>query len=761
MAICAATALLVCVLEILHLPPVRPELSDAELRLQDHYFLTRNYLWPNGAWKNSSFNDIVLVSVDNESARRIGLGDPQHWPKKVFAALIKKLRAANADVIVLDVPLEASSDYKVEGSAPDLGSEKQPSKVNSNDTKDGDSDSQYLIDELKNSKNVVLSSGLDKSLVNYSGASRDDSPVLLRSPGAAFIDAVGEDSGSVGNDVIMADADGLVRHGMMLFDQLGPSFYKSIALRVMEKKVGARSIVDDHGTVYLRDRLMPINVRINFGGPPGSFRIIPLWRALEWEKHAQHGLFSSGTSSLANSSAMSDATLAAQNPFKNKIVLIGMIDPSLLAGTRERVAYGSSISSYLTPVAPPPTPMTGVEIQANLIANTLSKNFLAEPDQWELLLVIFFVGLLVGRLLGKCAYRPWLSLAVMGLFSLLWLALSFYTFVVFKILIPVMVPLAGVAWPSAIAVLLDQHFKIKREKAKQTKLFRSLAAKPLANEIERRLLAELGLTGKLMNVTVLACQLRDFSLTIDGRSPEIILQSLNECLGEMMTSIGEHGGLVERVWNCGVIGLWGAPIAMDEPAQALAAAKCIGDMRLRLKRLDGSDQINSKSPFGLTCSINTGDAICGTIDAGSRDSSLVQYGALGPSVDLAMQLDSLNSQYGTTCILGYSTAKLLEQQADLRELDRIQIGAHDQNQSIFEFLSVDGALPGLLEEAMDLFRQGRIAFEDGRFREAEQLFTTGLSMVPGDKPTTIMLERCRNVLAKSDKPTSETRSTSL
>jgi adenylate cyclase len=265
-----------------------------------------------------------------------------------------------------------------------------------------------------------------------------------------------------------------------------------------------------------------------------------------------------------------------------------------------------------------------------------------------------------------------------------------------------------------------------------------------------------------MNVTLAACQLRDFSLNIDGRSPEIVLQSLNECLGEMMTSIGEHGGLVERVWNCGVIGLWGAPIAMDETAQALAAAKCVGDMRLRLKRLSGNDQNNSKSPFGLTCSINTGDAICGTIDAGSRDSSLVQYGALGPSVDLAMQLDSLNSQYGTTCMLGSSTAKLLEQQAELRELDRIRIGADDHNQSIYELLSVDGALPGIFEEGMDLFRQGRIAFEDGRFREAEQLFTTGSSMVPGDKATMIMLERCRNVLAKSDKPTSETsRSTSL
>jgi CHASE2 domain-containing sensor protein/class 3 adenylate cyclase len=752
LGICAAIAVVVCILEVLHLPPLHPELSDAELRLQDHYFLLRNYLWPNGSWKTLAYNDIVLVSVDSESARRVGLSDNQQWRKKIYASLVKKLREAHADVIVLDVPLDVTSELKSDfGKAPP-GESAKPSIIVATDTANGESDSEFLIYELTNSKNVVLTSGIDRGPANNFGASRDDSLVLLRSPGTPFVDAVGEDSGSIGNNVIVADSDGIVRHGTMLFDQLGPSFYKSIALRVIEKKIGARSIVDDHGTVYLRDRLMPANVRINYAGPPGSFRVIPLWRALEWEKHAQHGWFSGVDNLPSDAVAPGAQNLLAQNPFKNKIVLIGMFDPAASESSRERSTYGSSVSNFLTPAAPPPTPMVGVEIQANLIANTLHRTFLAEPDQWELLLLIIFVGLLVGRVLGFCAYRPWLSLAAMGLISILWLAVSFYAFVAMKILIPVVVPLIGAAWPATALVLLDQHYKIKREKAKQIKLFRSLAARPLANEIERRLLAELGLTGKLMNVTVAACQLHDFSLDITERSPEIVLQSLNECLAEMMASIGANGGLVERVWNCGVIGLWGAPIAMDQSAQVAAAAKCMGDMRQRLRRLNNNEQNSSKSPYGLTCSINTGEAICGTIDAGSRDSSLVQYGALGPTVDLAMRLDLLNSKYGTTCIIGAATAKLLEDQAELRELDRLTLGANEENQSVYELLSVDGALPGIFEESMDLFRQGRTAFEDGHFREAKQLFATALSMVPNDKATAIMLERCRNVLSKSDQP---------
>ncbi|HEY9730726.1 MAG TPA: CHASE2 domain-containing protein [Drouetiella sp.] len=818
MAICVAVAAVICVLEICHCPPVHPELSDAELRLEDHYFLLRNYLWPNGGWRSPAVKDVVLISVDQESAQKLGIADVHQCPKKLFASLLKTLEEAEADVVVLDAALDAttraitadttsgegrkarmtpadtapavagkvrttsadtapavarkvrttSADtaHAVAGKASTTSADtghgeagkarssasettngvELRSAANGPDTasgEDGNADNNALLEELRHAKNVVLSSGLDRGPATE--GAHGESLVLLRSPGAPFIEAVGEDSGSVGNNVIIADSDGMVRRGTMLFDQLGPAFYKSLALRVVEKKVGARSIVDDHGTVYIRDRLVPAVVRINYAGPPGSYRAIPLWRALSWKEHAQHGWFET------ISGPAGESTEAAQNPFQHKVVVIGIFEPFMPGMSQQRYSYGSSVSNFLTPAAPPPTSMNGVEIQANLITNVMHRTFLSEPDQWEMLLLILFVGILVGRILARCAYRPFLSLSAMALLTALWLSISFYAFASLRILIPVVVPIAAVAWPATIIVLLDQYFKIKREKAKQTKLFRSLAAKPLANEIERRLLAELGLTGKLMNVTIAACQLHDFSQELEGKAPEQVLQILNQCLGVMMATIGEHGGLVERVWNCGVIGLWGAPIAMDESAQVAAAAQCIGDMRARLKRLDSSSEnsTRSPSPFGLTCAINSGDAICGTIDAGSRDSSLVQYGALGPTVDLAMQLDSFNRQYGTTCIVGPGTARFLAE-GEARELDRVVVGANNQHQSVYELLSVNGALSGLHEEAIEIFRQARRAFEDGRFREAEQLFVTAADMMPGDKATTLMLDRCRSLLSKSE-----------
>jgi adenylate cyclase len=223
----------------------------------------------------------------------------------------------------------------------------------------------------------------------------------------------------------------------------------------------------------------------------------------------------------------------------------------------------------------------------------------------------------------------------------------------------------------------------------------------------------------------------------------MILQHLNECLALMMQAVGENGGLVERIWNCGVIGLWGAPIEMDETAQATKAAACVIDINKRLQLFQQSAQQRAST---FTCAINTGEAICGTINAAARDSILTHYGALGPCVDGAIQLEAQNITYGTTCTVGAKTATLLAEKFELRELDQKDICGNTE--SVFEFVSANGPLGGVREEAMEVFRRGRKAFTEGRISDAEQLFVTSLGMLPNDRPSMVMLQKCRELLDK-------------
>jgi hypothetical protein len=112
-------------------------------------------------------------------------------------------------------------------------------------------------------------------------------------------------------------------------------------------------------------------------------------------------------------------------------------------------------------------------------------------------------------------------------------------------------------------------------------------------------------------------------------------------------------------------------------------------------------------------------------------------------------LETLNPSYGTTFMLGPATAALVQESFEVREIDRLKLGRRETAQSIYELLPWEGSLPGALEEAMALFKQGRGALEEGRVQEAEQLFSTSLRMVPHDKPTMIMLDRCREIIGKA------------
>src|SRR4030095_7918462 len=304
-------------------------------------------------------------------------------------------------------------------------------------------------------------------------------------------------------------------------------------------------------------------------------------------------------------------------------------------------------------------PMSGVELESNMVANILSARYLSEPETWEHVLIIMFVALLFGRIFAGLHGRPFSMLSAVVLFAAIWLVDAFLCFAYLNCLIPVMVPIFGVAFPAFLLVVTDQNVFAFRERRRHTRLFRALASDRLANEIDRRALGELGLEGKSATVTCLVCQLRDFNSITAGRSPTVVISMVNQCLREIIGSTYEHSGVINRVWGQGVQALWGAPIPMQETSQVRLAANCCLDIKRRLAELSerwrregliDSPEVSVLAHFG----INTGAAVCGQIGTESH----TEYGALGEDVDLAVRFESVGPQYSTSCVVGARYAEL-------------------------------------------------------------------------------------------------------
>jgi adenylate cyclase len=130
-----------------------------------------------------------------------------------------------------------------------------------------------------------------------------------------------------------------------------------------------------------------------------------------------------------------------------------------------------------------------------------------------------------------------------------------------------------------------------------------------------------------------------------------------------------------------VMAIWNAPA--DDPdhvANACAAA-------LACKR--ASDELNAaferegwsayKTRFGL----HTGEAVVGNIGSDDR----MNYTVLGPAVNLAARLESLNKSYGTAVLVSEAVARRAAGPFAFRQVDTIRPKGFADTVRVFELLS--------------------------------------------------------------------------
>jgi len=728
LAVCFLVGVAVLSIECFNIPLLSDYLSALENSVTDHFIRFRDGLESYKEKRAMETNSVVLVTLDPESARRLGLSSKQPWSRALFARLLDQLAKGGAEVIGFDVDLEEPSGESIHSKA-DL--------IQKLDKDDG-----ILCEVFKKSKNIVVSTNVDTADISTNSKSKP----RVHAPYEPFVVSLGADGACLGNAYICVDRDGLVRKASLVFEKFGHStaFYKSFALRVAEKYLGARSMVDQgHDRVFLKDRIYPSEFRINFAGGKGSFTTIPLWRALDWQKHFQ----SSSTIQKAAGTS-SDTT---NSPFLHKVVLVGFGESSFMDTTSNQPRQAALYeSSYATPVSEFDNRMPAMEIQANIVSNLVSGKCLPPPSRWKMIIAVMIAALACGQVLGVLVGRPLSSFLAIAGISIAWFATSFFLFLNFGQVIPVVVPIAAVVLPCWLLVLADQNFYFFRDRRRHTRLFRSMTAKHIARQIDRAQLAELGLDGKRCQVTVMVCRVRDFMDQVDPLPPDRIFQIFNDCLGIMVNEVFEHRGIVDRIASYGVIAFWGAPLPLQGNEQAKHAAQCALSIKDKINNYCET-QTDDLASLALrsSCGIETGEAFCGTIDAGSRDTQFAQYSVMGDPVEQALALEALNKTYGTSFLLGEGAARLVEDTLEVRQIDSITFNGSGEKQSVFELLTTRGSLPAAMEEAIAIYRNACQCFAQGDIKEAEQMFSTILKMVPSDQPTSIMLKRCRELLNDS------------
>jgi adenylate cyclase len=696
---------LICLLFLALLASGRAE--PLRLRALDALFTT-------AATPSPSRGRLAIVYIDQKSIdyfqRTQAIGWP--WPRDAYALITSYLCRAGARAVVFDALFSEPSVFR-----------------------------QQFDDDAAFGRAQFECGRVYQTLLFHRQAKggAPNSPEQMRLLGARALKLEGAQASSIGrwNDVTMPipellgtaaglgainltpDPDGICRRMQLLYGA-GSHLYPALPLAVFlgleasgleasGLKGGAQERLRLAGGVLTaRGRSIPVDangqllVNYHAGAPyPATSAVAVIQAAVDLDQ---------------NRAPMLDPSL-----FKDKVVLVG----ARAAGLYDLRA---------TPLA---EALPGVEIQATVLDNLLSADFLRAAEPWLSALTLaaaVALGaagclLLPGTLAGTLAS---------GLVAAALLAASFALFRR-NLWLDASLPLAALAATWAWCALVNFYCE-GREKRHIRRAFSHYLSPELVEEISRRPGA-LALGGTRRELTVFFSDLAGFTSISERLSPEELVALLNRYLDLMSAIILEAGGTIDKYEGDAVMAFWGAPVAVpDHAARACLAALAQREAALRLAGELASEGL---PPLSVRMGLNTGPAVVGNMGGRTR----FNYTAMGDTVNLASRLEGANKAYGTGIMISEETRRQAGSAVVARELDLLRVKGKTEPIRVFELVGRSGEVPAEMEDLLALFARGLALYREMHFAEAAAAFTEALALSPEDGPSRVYVERCREMIA--------------
>ena len=160
-----------------------------------------------------------------------------------------------------------------------------------------------------------------------------------------------------------------------------------------------------------------------------------------------------------------------------------------------------------------------------------------------------------------------------------------------------------------------------------------------------------GFEGRRYRLCVMFVDMRNFTPRSERTAPEEIIRLINACFEEMVAAVHEQGGTVLQFMGDGMMALFGAPNALDNPARAaLDAAR---EMFKRIDRQNATLIERGVEPIRLGVGLNLGDAVVGHVGARAR----YGYSAVGDVVNVASRIEGLSKEVGFPVVCSRAVAE--------------------------------------------------------------------------------------------------------
>jgi len=253
--------------------------------------------------------------------------------------------------------------------------------------------------------------------------------------------------------------------------------------------------------------------------------------------------------------------------------------------------------------------------------------------------------------------------------------------------------------------------------------------------------AKIRLFTEMKYMTVMFTDVQEFRTICESLSTDKVVNLLSLYLSEMSRILVKHKGTILNYSGDSIVAVFGAPTQTDhhstDACMAAIQMKATEDELHQTLQQEGITEMPLRTRIG----INTDHMIAGLMGTQYR----MQYDVLGNGVNLAAQLEGINSRYGTYVLTTDETYQHTGSLFLIRKLDRIRARGVPKVHRLCELIGEDANV-GLRQGIglISIFHQGLERLENRQWKVAKESFSECLRIDPADGPSKVFLQRCHD-----------------
>lgn len=369
--------------------------------------------------------------------------------------------------------------------------------------------------------------------------------------------------------------------------------------------------------------------------------------------------------------------------FKDKIVIIGRTE----AGTD---IHSSAVNpSY----AGPESNATAIDnlINDSDLHNKRARKFVLKMHTSTAFYVTVFSCIFVA-FIGIISKNALLCFVNNVGFIILYLLFCLLAFVYpdLRLWVPMVVPLYYLIMTAAIVFA----FRFQKELAKKASVM-NMFGKFVSPKVLSTLLKDqdnLVLTSTRKRITMMFCDIKDFTTLSEKCNPEQLLENMNELFNKLVDVVFENNGTVDKFIGDCIMAYWGDPIASDD--DAYMAVKTALEIKKVVNELKIENAKENKIILDVKIGINTGEALLGL----SGSEKLMSYTAMGDAVNVAARLESNCSKLGRDIIISKSTYDDAKSKIVVLDAGKISVKGRFEPIDVYEPI-------GLIEDKIEVEKE--------------------------------------------------------